>query len=777
VAHAHNQIGQVGTRGEIDVDAVRFRQGCSVEIVDGTRLFVLSDASTQVVDRPLAARVAALVDGRRTSADIVAALATTAAPMAVFAELERLRRAGHLRTAPAGEEPFAGYLESWGPVTDGFPERAVRSPVHVGVLGPAGVADAVTDAVRRLGCPVTRTDGLPPADADGLAVLVVDDYLAPALRDFNAKRQAAGGAWLLAKPWGREVWVGPRFVPGETGCWECLAERLAANRQVERYVAGKRGLELPPVHACGLLPGADGVVAGLVASEVLAVVAGLPDTVHGTLSGRMRTLNLATLASTEHALVAQPQCPVSGDPVQHARRTADVRLGRPAANFRDDGGFRICPPDETVARLAHHVSPYLGAVSKLESLGTDADGITYSFAAGHNFAMVNDNLDLLRSNMRGQSGGKGRTEIQARASAMCEALERFSGVWDRSVPAVRAAYDELDRRAILPQDVLLFSAAQTAGRAEWNADPRNRLHRIPDPFDVTRPVDWTPARSLTRDEDVLVPAGLVWYGTPDLADHFYAATDSNGSAAGNVVEEAVLQGLCEVYERDAVALWWFNRVQRPAVDLDSFDEPYVDVMRDFYARMDRDVWVLDLSTDLSVPVMAAFSRRDHEVEDLMVGFGAHPDPRMALLRALTELNQFLPFVARRDADGNTVYRTDDPATLEWCRETTVTTDPWVLPSPALPASTRAGLRSDLPESIGDLVRWCVDDLDRAGVETVVVNQSRADVELAVVKVIAPSMRHFWRRTGPGRLYDVPVALGWLDRPTPEAELNPRGVFF
>ncbi len=31
----------------------------------------------------------------------------------------------------------------------------------------------------------------------------------------------------------------------------------------------------------------------------------------------------------------------------------------------------------------------------------------------------------------------------------------------------------------------------------------------------------------------------------------------------------------------------------------------------------------------------------------------------------------------------------------------------------------------------------------------------------VVKVIVPGIRHFWRKTGLGRLYDVPVKLGWL----------------
>ncbi|MFW9792550.1 YcaO-like family protein, partial [Brucella melitensis] len=84
------------------------------------------------------------------------------------------------------------------------------------------------------------------------------------------------------------------------------------------------------------------------------------------------------------------------------------------------------------------------------------------------------------------------------------------------------------------------------------------------------------------------------------------------------MDEAVLQGLCEVYERDAVALWWFNRIARPGIDLDSVKDPYVDQMREFYASMDRNIWVIDLSNDLGISTFAAFSRRDHEVEDIMV---------------------------------------------------------------------------------------------------------------------------------------------------------------
>jgi ribosomal protein S12 methylthiotransferase accessory factor len=48
--------------------------------------------------------------------------------------------------------------------------------------------------------------------------------------------------------------------------------------------------------------------------------------------------------------------------------------------------------------------------------------------------------------------------------------------------------------------------------------------------------------------------------------------------------------------------------------------------------------------------------------------------------------------------------------------------------------------------------------------------------MPVVKVVVPGMRHFWPRFAPGRLYHVPVQLGWLPRPTDEGDLNPIPMF-
>lgn len=754
------------------MSSLRFRSSYQVEPLDGKRLFLLNEEQVIIVENPATTKVAALIDGSRTPADIMLALSQEMAPNQVFLEIAKLQKAGHVVTAPDTGNPGQAFVESWGRATDGFAQAATDFAVAVLDETGTGTAAAIQQALDQVGISGRHAQGPDDLGDAAFTVVVVEDYLHDELAELNARFHEEKRSWMLAKPFGRTIWVGPRFVPGETGCWECLADRLSANRQAERYIATKKGTGLPKQKPAGLSPGAPGVLAGLVATEVFSVAAGLG----GALLGEMRTLNVLNLSSSTHTLVSQPQCPVSGS-TDIQRPTNDVKLMPEIASHRVDGGYRVVTPAQTFARLEHHISPLLGAVSHLESLNNDREGITYSFVAGHNFGMMSDNMELLRGNMRGQSGGKGRTELQAKVSGVCEALERFSGVWSPDIPEVRSTWQDLSQRALHPKDMLQFSEAQYASRHEWNGQPRNRLQRIPNPFDETREISFTKAWSLSREEEVLVPSGMIWFGHPDLKDHGYAITDSNGGAAGNTLDEAILQGLCEVYERDAVALWWFNRVARPAVDLDSFQDEYIDRMRAFYATMDREIWVLDLSNDLAVPTFAAVSRRDHEVEDIMVAFGAHPDPDIALFRALTELNQFLPFIADRDEDGNTVYGVDDAATLEWCKNTTVAKDSWVAPDPDAPLVTRDQLLRPIPEAMDDLVRYCVDDLDRAGIETVVVNQTRPDIELAVAKVFAPGMRHFWKRTAPGRVYDVPVALGWLDRPKSEDELNPVGVFF
>lgn len=80
---------------------------------------------------------------------------------------------------------------------------------------------------------------------------------------------------------------------------------------------------------------------------------------------------------------------------------------------------------------------------------------------------------------------------------------------------------------------------------------------------------------------------------------------------------------------------------------------------------------------------------------------------------------------------------------------------------------------------GDLladIMECRRRIETRGMEMLVLDQTRPDIGLPVVKVIVPGLRHFWQRFAPGRLYDVPVAMGWQISPSPEECLNPIAIF-
>jgi ribosomal protein S12 methylthiotransferase accessory factor len=743
----------------------RFKAHLTVRVVGTDKVFLVAEDGHHLVRGEAAAAVVPYLDGHHTTAQIVDRVRGRVSFADCVAALTSYHRFGHITGTLDGalSRPIAAAWEARGVDPTMAAERLAHGQVRLAVVGAVDTGPTAA-ALEAAGLRVHQVPWQQLADVDSTAAVVLtDEYLDGRLADVDAAMRRRGRPWLLAKPTGTEMWLGPYFRPGHTGCWHCLSERLDGNRPVGQYLRRVTRDSTPIRASVAALPSFLGVAAHLVAGAVATVVAGASP----VLEGRLVSLDTVTLAAEHHQLVKQPQC----------RACGDAALWRPDDEVRVhpdpvDASFRVMPAEKTLARLDKHVSRLLGAVTKVHRVPSDP--LVHSYVAGHNFAVQADNIDGLRRTLRGQSGGKGRTDTQAQASAVCEAIERYCGVWRPERPTTVASYADLGpERTVDIGDVLLFSPAQYAHRTGCD---HGRLHRVPMPLEPSRPIAWSAGWSLTTERVRLLPAAYAWFGHPDLRRDPFCFPDANGNAAGNTVAEAVLHGFLELVERDGVALWWYNRVQRPAVDLD--DDPYANRLREFYAGQGRELWVLDLTADLAIPTFAAVSRRvDHPVEDVLLGFGAHLDARLALSRALTELNQFLPAVSGRGADGAADYHEDDPATLTWWRDIRVADQPWLLPDPAAKPSRLDSFPHRPGRDLADSVRTCVESARAAGLEVIVFDQSRPDIELAVVKVVVPGLRHFWRRLGPGRLYDVPVALGWLDTATAEADCNPLSVFF
>ena len=71
------------------------------------------------------------------------------------------------------------------------------------------------------------------ADDADLTVVLTDDYQQQGFDEFNRQALKSKTPWVIFKPVGAVIWLGPLFIPGETGCWKCLEYRLEGNREVE----------------------------------------------------------------------------------------------------------------------------------------------------------------------------------------------------------------------------------------------------------------------------------------------------------------------------------------------------------------------------------------------------------------------------------------------------------------------------------------------------------------------------------------------------------------
>lgn len=606
------------------------------------------------------------------------------------------------------------------------------------------------------------------SDRADLTIVLTDDYLQPNLAEFNRKSIESQVPWLLVKPFGSIVWLGPIFEPQYTACWQCLASRLQDNRPVASFVQRSDGSSTAPIAPQELFPATMQTALGMAATEVFKwIVAGKNDRLTNTLI----TYDALTLQTRSHTIVKRPQCPSCGQISQELdRQPLPVVLGHRQKNFTADGGHRYCSPQETLSKYQHHLSPITGVVRELTKL--PGYHLNHTYIAKHHCVTIFDDVDNLRKNLGGRSAGKGRTDIQARASGFCEAIERYSGVFQGDEIRTLASFQKLGERAIHPNACMNFSQQQYETRAEWNARCDGWFQKVPEPFDEEREIDWTPVWSLTDRDLKYLPTAYCYYGYPQT-DRLDCWADSNGCASGNTIEEAILQGFMELVERDSVAIWWYNRLQKPQVDLDSFDDAYIRELTQYYQGLGRELWVIDITSDLNIPTFAAISRRkDRPVEDIILGYGTHFDPIVAMSRALTELNQILPSVLATKADGSTQYpQYIDPLAIEWWTTATLAKHPYLIPDYKLIRKTLVDYPQIASNDLLDDVKLCQKIVEEKNMQMLVLDLTRPDIGLRVAKVIVPGLRHMWKRFGAGRLYEVPLAMGWLSTPLAEERLN------
>jgi YcaO-like protein with predicted kinase domain len=370
------------------------------------------------------------------------------------------------------------------------------------------------------------------------------------------------------------------------------------------------------------------------------------------------------------------------------------------------GTHRLANPAETLAQV-RPFSAQMGITRLGNVTGLDRIGIPVAIAVRPNSRSVS------------VAQGKGLDLPQAMASALMEACETFHA---EQVSSLRiAAYRDFRR-----SDTVVDPATLCAGTRK---------------LDHAAPVAWVEGYDLLEKEPCWVPAEIVHtdYTLPQPDGYFLAG--SNGLASGNHLVEAINAALYELVERDAVALWIAQPLNRRAscvLDLASIDDPDCRALLALYKAACIGVRVWNVTTDIGI---AAFlceirdaSAGDPRRPTRFHGAGCHADRAIALARALTEAAQTrLTYITGiRDDLSPAEYTTapDDEirdALLDALERENA-------PTPFAAAPSFAA------DDLGEDLHWALDRLAVAGIDRVIaVDLTRPDFMVPVARLVIPGL--------------------------------------
>ena len=327
-------------------------------LVPSEGVILQSERGPLLLRDPIYFRLAPLLNGQHTVDEIITCLHGQVSAIEALYALELLHHRGYVvEASPSVPSEQAAFWE----LLDINPQDAIKrlqeTVVSVFTYGEIDITPLYA-MLSALSVSVS-TNG-------SYSIILTDDYLRDELDSFNREALVHARPWLLVKPVGTELWIGPLFVPGRTGCWACLAHRLQGARKVDNYLREQVGITQMPVLSIAALPSTVSTALSIAATETAKwIVRGQNESVEG----RIVTFNVLSLDKQTHTLIKRPQCPYCGDPAAFtASQSAPLVLQSRKKIFTGDGGHRGFAPEETFTTLTHHISPITGIVGMLRPL-------------------------------------------------------------------------------------------------------------------------------------------------------------------------------------------------------------------------------------------------------------------------------------------------------------------------------------------------------------------------------------------------------------------------
>lgn len=368
-------------------------------------------------------------------------------------------------------------------------------------------------------------------------------------------------------------------------------------------------------------------------------------------------------------------------------------------------------------------------------------------------------------------GGTGLDLSHATLSALCESIERYC-LHAHSVDVLTDSYANVSQRfnALSPEECPLFHPEQY---------PAVGFH----PFTPETKIAWSWGIALPQGEPILIPTEFVYLRYPASAEgQGLVMTISTGAACGSSAADAVVRGIYEIVERDAMMIMWLNRHPCPRLIVDPQSRLGRFMQRHFRSP-NLSPHIFWTTNDLQIPAcMAVLVEGAPADRRVFVGLAANLNPEQAAMNALLEAVEVRSGVFETEEaqqpvtmpshitsiHKHAIYYAQQDRThlLDFLLST-----PHTIELASLPDQSSGAPQADL--------QTCLERCSQVGQPVFAADLTKEDIRptgLRVVRVIMPKMQrltadHNKPFLGNSRLFTVPVQLGWRDRPLSREQIN------
>jgi ribosomal protein S12 methylthiotransferase accessory factor len=417
--------------------------------------------------------------------------------------------------------------------------------------------------------------------------------------------------------------LGPLVMPRKPPCYRCCQLRLATNSPYYESLLWQHKEHIPNTRLL-VRESFAYVLSALCCEEVVRYLAGheKPWSINNLVIFDTQQMNLS-----KHKIFPHPECiyckPYLKQKIQtFSNRTKNIKSGS-------------LSEVELLRRLRDVIDEKTGIIFECKGVyDVNVLGIT-----GHHFfeascyypLRVEETTpidDYLDDDDRVYNHGAGVSPAEAEVRALMETVERYSSMTVDESRLNWATYNDVKTKAINPVDLILYPDKQ------YEKENFACSKFFPDSV-----IPWIEGYDIFSGKQILVPADFVYY--PPIRNKPLVLESSNGAASHTNLLRAILTGLFEVIERDALLIMWLNKLSMPIIEIENLPYSFnqsLKLINDFGMQ----VKLIDLTNDTNIPtVMAVCYNRPGEYPALIIGTASHIEPEKAIQKALFEMELLL----------------------------------------------------------------------------------------------------------------------------------------